>query len=148
MRMEITKEKIRIIPETDLDRAYLDDTIGVKRKPVLLRKSRCEENDFILETISQEKERKTIPVKSNSKELNDCGTIGEQFEGTVKSYNADRAFGFIRISSIPGDIFFHITDIHGEIKPKKDDRVMFSLIDSDTGYKGKNVVIIKGEHNY
>lgn len=138
MIMDVTRDKIRIIPESELDKAYIDDTLGAKDKTVQLRKVSDDNNEFFLETVPGKRSVRTR-VRDSSEKL----PIGEQIEGQIKSYNDSRAFGFIKTSLSNDDVFFHITNIHGGKKPAKGDTVMFRLLNSESGLKGEDIVIIR-----
>jgi CspA family cold shock protein len=59
----------------------------------------------------------------------------EKFQGTVKFFNTEKGFGFIKNNSNKEDIFVHATGVIDEIK--ENDAVEFEL---QTGRKGMNAV--------
>ena len=50
-------------------------------------------------------------------------------DGVVKSYNAERGFGFISVDGQKKEIFFHITDCpNHNIEPKQGERFKLRII--------------------
>ena len=62
--------------------------------------------------------------------------------GTVKTFNAERGFGFI---TRPGqdDVFFHVTDVKGREQLATGDRVEFGIGEGRKGPKAINVTRIE-----
>ena len=59
-------------------------------------------------------------------------------EGTVKFFNNDKGFGFIKPSDESGDIFVHANGLIDEIR--EDDKVEYEV---EQGRKGLNAVNVK-----
>ena len=58
--------------------------------------------------------------------------------GTVKFFNSDKGFGFIKQDNGP-DVFVHANDLQG-VKIKEGDKVTFDTV---TGKKGDNAVDVE-----
>ena len=53
-------------------------------------------------------------------------------EGKVKSYNAERGFGFIHLNTEKNGLFFHIRDLpQPEILPEVGERLSFKIVKED-----------------
>ncbi|MBR2258539.1 MAG: cold shock domain-containing protein [Blautia sp.] len=62
--------------------------------------------------------------------------------GYITGWNEQRGFGFIRWDG-HRDVFCHITAIHGNWMPCKDDRVMFDVSEDDLGrLRATNVILV------
>ncbi len=66
-------------------------------------------------------------------------------EGTVKWFDEDRGFGFIKLHNSPKkkDIFVHIRDVHnsGYDSLEKGDFVEFELADGKKGERATNLTV-------
>ena len=64
-------------------------------------------------------------------------------EGTVKSFNHKRGYGFIDHNG--QDVFFHYTDLvmegYRKVRPNK--KVTFDIIESPGGLRATNIKIVK-----
>lgn len=50
------------------------------------------------------------------------------FTGTIKTYKADKGFGFIQPDDGAADVFFHVTKVHrNSVPPAVGDRVEFEI---------------------
>jgi CspA family cold shock protein len=58
--------------------------------------------------------------------------------GTVKFFNSDKGFGFIKSSESNEEFFVHVSGLKEEIR--KDDEVLFEIQD---GKKGPNAVNVR-----
>ena len=58
--------------------------------------------------------------------------------GTVKFFNSDKGFGFIKSSESNEEFFVHVSGLKEEIR--KDDEVVFEIQD---GKKGPNAVNVR-----
>lgn len=58
--------------------------------------------------------------------------------GTVKFFNTEKGFGFIKSNETGEDIFVHITGVQGQIR--ENDNVTF---DTENGKKGLTAVNVK-----
>jgi cold shock protein len=58
--------------------------------------------------------------------------------GTVKFFNPDNGYGFVKNDAGGTDAFLHIHDVHGEFEPNKDDRVSY-LMGADRNGRPKAV---------
>lgn len=58
--------------------------------------------------------------------------------GTVKFFNDEKGFGFIKDSETGKDVFVHVSGLNDEIK--EDDEVTFEV---EEGRKGPNAVNVK-----
>jgi len=68
----------------------------------------------------------------------------EIMQGKIKQYHPDKGFGFI--STVEGDLFFHISDFPAaEGEPQRNERVSFSV--EPNGEKFKAVKITRVEDN-
>lgn len=62
--------------------------------------------------------------------------------GVVKFYNAEKRFGFIVPDNGDKDVFFHITNIEGEVPPQEGDHVQFEKEETDRGFQIKKDTIV------
>lgn len=60
--------------------------------------------------------------------------------GTVKFFNNDKGFGFIKQDS-GDDLFFHISQIQG-VEPKEGDKVEFEIGEGNKGPCAVNVKVV------
>lgn len=60
--------------------------------------------------------------------------------GTIKYFDSERQFGFIKPDNGIKDIFFHASNAFGEVA--KDDRVEFDTFEGKKGTAAKNVAKI------
>ena len=58
--------------------------------------------------------------------------------GTVKFYNEDKGFGFIKVDNSKSDLFVHVTGLSEPID--QDDRVTF---ETKKGKKGLNAINVR-----
>jgi len=58
--------------------------------------------------------------------------------GTIKFYNEDKGYGFIKCSD-GVEVFFHVSGLLNNWIPKSGDRVNFSVIDGKRGPKAVDV---------
>lgn len=65
----------------------------------------------------------------------------EKVRGTVKFFNSEKGFGFIKSDSSKEDVFVHATGIIDEIK--ENDQVEFELQQGRKGINAVNVVILR-----
>lgn len=65
----------------------------------------------------------------------------EKFQGTVKFFNAEKGFGFIKNNTNKEDIFVHATGIIDEIK--ENDPVEFEMQQGRKGMNAINVVLAR-----
>ena len=65
----------------------------------------------------------------------------EKFQGTVKFFNPEKGFGFIKNSANKEEIFVHATGIIDEIK--ENDTVEFEMQPGRKGMNAINVVIAR-----
>jgi CspA family cold shock protein len=65
----------------------------------------------------------------------------EKFQGTVKFFNSEKGFGFIKSDTSKEDVFVHATGIIDEIK--ENDKVEFELQQGRKGMNAVNVVILR-----
>ncbi len=62
-------------------------------------------------------------------------------EGTVKSYNTERGFGFIQVDGQQKDVFFHIQDCPSkEIEPLIGEKMKFVLLEDGEKFKAGHIV--------
>lgn len=62
-------------------------------------------------------------------------------EGQVKTYNAERGFGFIAIEGENKDIFFHIKDYpNKQIEPQLGERLKFMIVEDQGKFKAGHIV--------
>lgn len=62
-------------------------------------------------------------------------------EGKIKSYNADRGFGFIQQNEQVKDLFFHVTDIPSRhIELKLGEKVKYLISEDQGNFKAVNIV--------
>ncbi len=62
-------------------------------------------------------------------------------DGVVKTYNAERGFGFISVDGHKKDIFFHITDFpNRNISPNIGERLKFRIVEDAGKSKAENIV--------
>lgn len=62
-------------------------------------------------------------------------------EGKVKTYNADRGFGFIQIDGEKKDVFFHIKDFPNKNTPPEiGETLKFRIVDDSGKFKADNIV--------
>ncbi len=62
-------------------------------------------------------------------------------EGTVKSYNTERGFGFIQADGQQKDVFFHIQDCPSkEIEPVIGEKMKFMLVEDGERFKAGHIV--------
>jgi len=67
-------------------------------------------------------------------------------KGTVKSFNPTNRYGFIE--SETGEIhFFHATEWHMILKPKKGMTVEFTPVEVEKGMRATNIQRIRRKHN-
>lgn len=64
----------------------------------------------------------------------------EKFQGTVKFFNAEKGFGFIKNASNE-DIFVHATGLSEEIK--ENDQVEYEIQQGRKGLNAVNVTIVR-----
>lgn len=65
----------------------------------------------------------------------------EKFQGTVKFFNAEKGFGFIKSAASKEDVFVHATGVIDEIK--ENDQVEFELQQGRKGMNAVNVVVVR-----
>lgn len=65
----------------------------------------------------------------------------QKFQGTVKFFNAEKGFGFIKNANGDEDIFVHATGVKEEIK--ENDNVEFELQQGRKGMNAVNVTILR-----
>jgi cold shock protein len=65
----------------------------------------------------------------------------EKFQGTVKFFNTEKGFGFIKNNTNKEDIFVHATGVIDEIK--ENDPVEFEMQPGRKGMNAVNVVVVK-----
>lgn len=65
----------------------------------------------------------------------------QKFQGTVKFFNAEKGFGFIKNDNGGEDIFVHATGVKEEIK--ENDNVEYELQQGRKGMNAVNVTIIR-----
>jgi len=62
-------------------------------------------------------------------------------EGTIKAYNENRGFGFIKIEGEEKDLFFHITDFpHKQYPPKIGEKLEFRIVSEAGKIRAENIV--------
>ncbi|MGE8558116.1 MAG: cold shock domain-containing protein [Acinetobacter sp.] len=62
-------------------------------------------------------------------------------EGTIKSYNTERGFGFIDVNGEKKDLFFHIKDFPNKnIEPKIGENLKFRIVEDNGKLKADNIV--------
>lgn len=62
-------------------------------------------------------------------------------EGEVKTYNADRGFGFIQIEGEKKDVFFHINDFPNKNTPPEiGETLKFRIVEDSGKFKADNIV--------
>lgn len=66
-------------------------------------------------------------------------TVAFDHRGFVKFFNADRAFGFIRLDS-GQDVFFHQKAFSRNVEPRKDMRVRCDIEQAEKGPRATRVV--------
>ncbi len=65
----------------------------------------------------------------------------ERIVGTVKMFNTDRGYGFIKRDDDQDDVYFHFSEVEEDSRPlAKDDRVEFSV---EMGEKGPRASAVK-----
>jgi CspA family cold shock protein len=62
-------------------------------------------------------------------------------QGTVKFFNSEKGFGFIKCDTNKEDIFVHVTGIIDEIK--ENDTVEYELQQGRKGLNAINVVVVR-----
>lgn len=65
----------------------------------------------------------------------------ERFQGTVKFFNAEKGFGFIKTAASNEDIFVHATGVTEEIQ--ENDQVEFEMQQGRKGMNAVNVTVIR-----
>lgn len=60
-------------------------------------------------------------------------------KGIVVKFDAQRGFGFVRISGAPADVFVHITDVAGRAALVPGQRVTCDVVETPKGPAAKNV---------
>jgi CspA family cold shock protein len=65
----------------------------------------------------------------------------EKFQGTVKFFNPEKGFGFIKSNTNKEDVFVHATGIIDEIK--ENDPVEFEMQPGRKGMNAVNVVLAR-----
>ncbi len=65
----------------------------------------------------------------------------EKFQGTVKFFNTEKGFGFIKSETSNEEIFVHATGLIDEIK--ENDHVEFELQQGRKGLNAVNVTILR-----
>ena len=62
-------------------------------------------------------------------------------EGTVKTYNSKKGFGFIKVDGEKKDIFFHITNCPNKhVEPKQGERFKFIVAHDNGKLKADNII--------
>jgi cold shock protein len=61
-------------------------------------------------------------------------------KGTVKFFNSERGFGFIKVDGTGEEVFVHKTDINGTIQ--ENDTVEFEMQEGKKGLNAVNVTVI------
>ncbi|MCP4438651.1 MAG: cold-shock protein [Aureispira sp.] len=64
-------------------------------------------------------------------------------QGTVKFFNSEKGFGFIKPDDGGNDIFVHISGINGDIL-QENDKVEFDVEEGKKGPNAVNVDIVEG----
>ncbi len=65
----------------------------------------------------------------------------EKFQGTVKFFNAEKGFGFIKSNSTKEEVFVHATGLIDEIN--ENDTVEFELQQGRKGMNAVNVTLVR-----
>jgi CspA family cold shock protein len=65
----------------------------------------------------------------------------EKIQGTVKFFNPEKGFGFIKSDNSSEDVFVHATGLVDEIK--ENDQVEFELQQGRKGMNAVNVTIVR-----
>lgn len=65
----------------------------------------------------------------------------ETFQGTVKFFNSEKGFGFIKTDDSNEEIFVHATGLVDEIK--ENDRVSFETTEGRKGMNAINVTVVR-----
>jgi len=65
----------------------------------------------------------------------------EQFQGTVKFFNDQKGFGFIKKDNSNEEIFVHVTGLIDEIR--ENDRVTFEVTEGRKGVNAINVTVVQ-----
>ena len=69
-------------------------------------------------------------------------------EGTIKSYNTERGFGFIDVNGEKKDLFFHITDVpNRNIEPKLGEKLKFRIVEDNGKLKADQIVRLDLKQN-
>lgn len=123
MKFEIRRNKIVVSPENDQDVAFIEDTLGLKEDGASINLTRHEDNGEVV-LITAERKHHVAPAK--------VPYDSERFIGAIKSYNADKGYGFI-INENEEDVFFHISDFEEK---------------GETPTKGMEVSYSKGESTF
>ena len=64
-----------------------------------------------------------------------------KFQGTVKFFNAEKGFGFIKSDTSKEDVFVHATGLIDEIK--ENDSVEFEMQQGRKGMNAVNVTVVR-----
>lgn len=65
----------------------------------------------------------------------------QKFQGTVKFFNAEKGFGFIKSDTSKEDVFVHATGLIDEIK--ENDSVEFEMQQGRKGMNAVNVTVVR-----
>jgi cold shock CspA family protein len=68
------------------------------------------------------------------------------YEGTIKSWKADKGFGFIQFNAGEKDIFIHLRDLnHANYQPRQGDNVCYKIVADKDGQIRAYDAFIKGQ---
>jgi len=65
----------------------------------------------------------------------------QKFQGTVKFFNSEKGFGFIKSDTSKEDVFVHATGLIDEIK--ENDSVEFEMQQGRKGMNAVNVTVVR-----
>lgn len=65
----------------------------------------------------------------------------ETFQGTVKFFNSEKGFGFIKTDGSNEEVFVHATGLVDEIK--ENDHVNFETVQGRKGMNAVNVTVVR-----
>ena len=121
MKFELQRNGIVISPESSIDVAFIEDTLGLKCAEASVELKRVNDgNSFVLMASKLCEPTRAPELSSGDKRR----------VGSIKSYSDKDGYGFIVDGITSNDIFFHIKDFKETELPSMGMEVSYSIVPS------------------